>query len=175
MMIQSILLEYSSRYTPSNSQFILQFPVFYDEYANLGSQLKSNKPVRGTMSVPFTRAKIPSRWRLSFRAFRASPHTRNYAVQAPGRPTLQVFNRAVKHMQKDRAARKVEQSRQVDYIKDEVAKRLCERLLVRPPTPYLVDLSVYANVASTVFNRISKGPFRMPLISVQIVAILPEL
>lgn len=34
-------------------------------------------------------------------------------------------------MQKDRAARNVEQSRQVDYIKDEVAKRLCERLLVR--------------------------------------------
>lgn len=34
-------------------------------------------------------------------------------------------------MQKDRAARNVEQSRQVDYIKDEVARRLCERLLVR--------------------------------------------
>lgn len=74
-----------------------------------------------------------SRWRHSLRPFNISLHMRNYAVQAPGRPAFEVFNGAVKHMQKDRAARKVEQSRQVDYIKDEVAKRLCERLLVRSP------------------------------------------
>ena len=43
---------------------------------------------------------------------------------------LEVFNRKTKHMQKDRAARNVEESRKVDYIKDEVAMRLCERLLV---------------------------------------------
>jgi NADH dehydrogenase [ubiquinone] 1 alpha subcomplex assembly factor 5 len=85
------------------------------------------------MSAPFTVqiAKTPSRWRPSLQALRIPTHTRNYAVQAPGRPTLKVFNQAVKHMQKDRAAQNVEQSRQVDYIKDEVAKRLCERLLVR--------------------------------------------
>lgn len=86
------------------------------------------------MSVPSVLAKLPSRWRLSLRL---SSQTRNYAVQAPGRPTFEVFNRTVKHMQKDRAARNVEQSRQVDYIKDEVAKRLCERLLVRLSTPLL--------------------------------------
>lgn len=56
--------------------------------------------------------------------------SRGYAVQAPGTPTLEVFNRNTKHLQKDRAGKNVEQSRQVDYLKDEVAFRLCERLLV---------------------------------------------
>lgn len=43
---------------------------------------------------------------------------------------MEVFNRQTKHLQKDRAARNVEESRKVDYLKDEVAMRLCERLLV---------------------------------------------
>ena len=43
---------------------------------------------------------------------------------------LEVFNRKIKHLQKDRAAQNVEESRNVDYLKDEVATRLCERLLV---------------------------------------------
>jgi hypothetical protein len=46
---------------------------------------------------------------------------------------LEVFNRKIKHLQKDRAARNVEESRKVDYLKDEVAMRLCERLLVSIP------------------------------------------
>lgn len=56
---------------------------------------------------------------------------RRYAVQAPGAPTLQVFDRRHKWMQKERAASNVEESRKVDYLKNEVANRLCERLLVR--------------------------------------------
>ncbi len=56
---------------------------------------------------------------------------RNYAIQAPGNPTLQVFDRHAKYLQKERAAANVERSRQVDYLKDEVAIRLTERLLVR--------------------------------------------
>lgn len=56
--------------------------------------------------------------------------SRSYAVQAPGSPTLQVFNRHTKYQQKERAAANVERSRQVDYLKDEVAMRLSERLLV---------------------------------------------
>lgn len=44
---------------------------------------------------------------------------------------LEVFNRKTKHLQKERAAQNVEESRKVDYLKDEVARRLCERLLVR--------------------------------------------
>lgn len=55
---------------------------------------------------------------------------RSYAIQTPGAPTLQVFNRHIKWLQKERAAQDVETSRKVDYLKDEVAFRLCERLLV---------------------------------------------
>lgn len=76
------------------------------------------------MSIPLTR--IPSRWRPGTKII-----TRNYAVQTPGRPSLEVFNRTAKRIQKDRAGRNVEQSRKVDYLKDEVALRLCDRLLVR--------------------------------------------
>ena len=54
-----------------------------------------------------------------------------YATQAPGAPSLQVFNRDTKRLQRERAAADVELSRRVDYLRDEVAKRLCERLLVR--------------------------------------------
>jgi NADH dehydrogenase [ubiquinone] 1 alpha subcomplex assembly factor 5 len=56
--------------------------------------------------------------------------SRHYAVQSPGSPTLQVFDRHVKFLQKERAALDKEQSRQTDYLKDEVAMRLSERLLV---------------------------------------------
>lgn len=67
---------------------------------------------------------------LSKRGFSQAVRTRAYASQTPGNPTLEVFNRKTKHLQKDRAAQNVEQSRKVDYLKDEVATRLCERLLV---------------------------------------------
>ena len=43
---------------------------------------------------------------------------------------LEVFNGKVKRMQKERAGMDVEESRKVDYLRDEVAMRLCERLLV---------------------------------------------
>ncbi len=56
---------------------------------------------------------------------------RSYAVQAPGAPTLQIFNQHVKYLQKERAAANAGQSRKVDYVRDEVAQRLCERLLVQ--------------------------------------------
>jgi len=55
---------------------------------------------------------------------------RGYAIQAPGAPSLQVFNRHTKYLQKERAASDVETSRKLDYLKDEVASRLCERILV---------------------------------------------
>jgi len=58
---------------------------------------------------------------------------RGYAFQAAGAPVFEVFNRQTKWRQKERAAANVEASRQSDYLKDEVAARLCERLLVSPP------------------------------------------
>ena len=48
---------------------------------------------------------------------------------------LQVFNDNTKHLQRERAAADVEASRKVDYLRDEVANRLCERLLVLSPHP----------------------------------------
>ncbi|KAE8150133.1 S-adenosyl-L-methionine-dependent methyltransferase [Aspergillus avenaceus] len=69
------------------------------------------------------------------------PFTRTYASQTPGNPVLEIFNRKVKHLQKDRAAQNVEESRKTDYIKDEVAMRLCERLLdIKRDIPKVLDL-----------------------------------
>jgi hypothetical protein len=52
---------------------------------------------------------------------------RQYAT-AP--QSFHVFDRNVKRMQKDRAASNVEESRVVDYLKDEIAARVADRLLV---------------------------------------------
>jgi NADH dehydrogenase [ubiquinone] 1 alpha subcomplex assembly factor 5 len=43
--------------------------------------------------------------------------------------SFQVFDRHVKQLQKDRAASNAEQSRTVDYLKDEIAARVADRLL----------------------------------------------
>ncbi|KAA8646188.1 hypothetical protein EYZ11_004779 [Aspergillus tanneri] len=68
------------------------------------------------------------------------PPLRRFATQT-GNPVWEVFNRRVKHLQKDRAARHVVQSRQTDYLKDEVALRLCERLLdIKRHFPRVLDL-----------------------------------
>ncbi|OJD18153.1 hypothetical protein AJ78_01819 [Emergomyces pasteurianus Ep9510] len=67
--------------------------------------------------------------------------TRSYAVQTPGAPTLEVFNRRTKLLQKERAGRNVELSRKVDYLKDEIAFRLSERLLdINRHFPNVLDL-----------------------------------
>ena len=54
---------------------------------------------------------------------------RSYAVQSPGTPAIEVFDSRTKWQHKQRAASNVEQSRKVDYLRDEVAARLCDRLL----------------------------------------------
>ncbi|KAL2809782.1 S-adenosyl-L-methionine-dependent methyltransferase [Aspergillus granulosus] len=70
-----------------------------------------------------------------------APARRTYASQTPGNPVLEIFNRKTKHLQKDRAAQNVEESRKVDYLKDEVAMRLCERLLdIKRTFPNVLDL-----------------------------------
>ena len=55
---------------------------------------------------------------------------RTYAFQTPGGAVFKVFNSRAKWHQKERAAANSELSRQADYLKDEVAMRVCERLLV---------------------------------------------
>lgn len=62
--------------------------------------------------------------------YRHISNQRFYAVQAAGAPRFQVFNRHTKWLQKERAGVNSEQSREADYLKDEVAIRVSERLLV---------------------------------------------
>ena len=59
----------------------------------------------------------------------ASTPSRRYAIQAGGSPIAEVFDQRTKWLQKERAASDQKHSRQVDYLRDEVARRLCERLL----------------------------------------------
>ncbi|KAI1657499.1 S-adenosyl-L-methionine-dependent methyltransferase [Daldinia decipiens] len=66
---------------------------------------------------------------------------RFYAIQAAAPPVHQVFNRHTKWLQKERAAAHVENSRVADYLKDEVAIRLCDRLLdIKRNYPSVLDL-----------------------------------
>ncbi|KAF2175661.1 S-adenosyl-L-methionine-dependent methyltransferase [Zopfia rhizophila CBS 207.26] len=75
--------------------------------------------------------------------------TRRYAVQAPGAPTFEIFSHQHKWMQKERAAADAQTSRNVDYLRDEVASRLCERLLdINRHFPHVLDLGANAcNIA----------------------------
>lgn len=88
----------------------------------------------------------PSTWQLGSRNV---PIARSYAVQAPGAPTVEVFDSRTKWVHKERAARNVQQSRQVDYLRDEVAMRLCDRLLdINRPFPKVLDFGANAcNIA----------------------------
>ncbi|EFE40973.1 hypothetical protein TRV_04300 [Trichophyton verrucosum HKI 0517] len=91
---------------------------------------------------------------------RISPLSRTYAVQTPGNPTLEVFNRRTKLLQKDRAAKNVDTSRQVDYLKDEVAMRLSDRLLdIKRHFPNVLDLGANScNIARALTSTpISNG------------------
>ncbi|TDZ68000.1 Arginine-hydroxylase NDUFAF5 [Colletotrichum trifolii] len=66
---------------------------------------------------------------------------RSYALPSGGAPAFQVFNRRTKWLQKERAASNPEASRQADYLKDEIAVRLCERLLdIKRNFPRVLDL-----------------------------------
>ncbi|KAI1330682.1 S-adenosyl-L-methionine-dependent methyltransferase [Xylariaceae sp. FL0255] len=65
---------------------------------------------------------------------------RSYAFPAAAPPIQQVFNRRTKWMQKERAAADVQNSRLADYLKDEVAIRLCDRLLdIKRNYPQVLD------------------------------------
>ncbi|KAK3387589.1 S-adenosyl-L-methionine-dependent methyltransferase [Podospora didyma] len=66
---------------------------------------------------------------------------RSYAFQAAGGPVFEVFNRRTKWLQKERAGADVERSREADYLKDEIASRVCERLLdIKRHFPRVLDL-----------------------------------
>jgi len=72
----------------------------------------------------------------NLRLLTATPGARRtYAFQASGGAVFKVFNSRTKWLQKERAAANPELSRQADYLKDEVAMRVCERLLVSTLRP----------------------------------------
>lgn len=85
---------------------------------------------------------------------------RPYAIQSPGAPTLQIFNENVKYLQKERAASNHEHSRKTDYLKDEVAQRLVDRLLdINRQFPRVLDLGANScNIA----RALSKPPLIAP-------------
>ncbi|KAG5930468.1 hypothetical protein E4U42_001040 [Claviceps africana] len=68
---------------------------------------------------------------------------RSYAVHSsagPRLPRYEVFNRRTKWLQKERAASKPELSREADYLKDEVAIRVAERLVyIKRHFPRVLD------------------------------------
>ncbi|KAH8677899.1 S-adenosyl-L-methionine-dependent methyltransferase [Xylariales sp. PMI_506] len=86
---------------------------------------------------------------------------RSYAFATSSAPVHQVFNRRTKWLQKERAAAHVEQSRTVDYLKDEVAARLCERLLdIKRHYPRVLDVG--ANSCNIARALTSPNPDRDP-------------
>lgn len=74
---------------------------------------------------------------------------RAYAIQSPGTSAIEVFDAHSKWQHKERAALNIEQSRNVDYLRDEVAARLCDRLLdINRTFPKVLDFGANAcNIA----------------------------
>ena len=86
--------------------------------------------------------------------FPKTPFARTYAIQAGGAPIAEVFDSQTKWLHKERAAVNVEQSRQVDYLRDEVGFRLCERLLdINRNFPKVLDFGANACNIARVLTR----------------------
>ena len=84
---------------------------------------------------------------------------RSYAVQSPGAPTIEVFDSRTKWIHKEHAASNVEQSRKVDYLRDEVAFRLCDRLLdINRHFPKVLDFGANACNIARILTRPNPDP-----------------
>ncbi|KAI0442856.1 S-adenosyl-L-methionine-dependent methyltransferase [Xylaria telfairii] len=84
---------------------------------------------------------------------------RSYAFQAAAPPAYQVFNRHTKWSQKERAARDVENSRTADYLRDEVAIRVCERLLdIKRHYPRVLDFGANSCNIARALTRQNPDP-----------------
>lgn len=87
---------------------------------------------------------------------------RRYAVQAGGGPIVEVFDSRTKWKHKERAAANVEHSRKVDYLRDEVAFRLCERLLdINRPFEKVLDFGANACNIAKILTRPDPDPDSM--------------
>ncbi|KAK3073733.1 hypothetical protein LTR53_004430 [Teratosphaeriaceae sp. CCFEE 6253] len=82
------------------------------------------------------------------------PTYRRYAIQAGGSPIAEVFDARTKLLQKERAATNATQSRQVDYLRDEIASRLCDRLLdINRHFPRVLDFGANACNVAKILSR----------------------
>ncbi|KAI0455065.1 S-adenosyl-L-methionine-dependent methyltransferase [Xylaria acuta] len=91
---------------------------------------------------------------------------RSYAFQAAAPPVHQVFNRRTKWSQKERAARDVENGRTADYLKDEVAIRVCERLLdIKRRYPRVLDFGANSCNIARALTRENPDPNPETLVS----------
>jgi NADH dehydrogenase [ubiquinone] 1 alpha subcomplex assembly factor 5 len=72
---------------------------------------------------------------------------------------VEVFSNRTKWLQKERAAASGQQSRQVDYLRDEVAARLCDRLLdINRSFPKVLDFGANACNIARVLTRPDPDP-----------------
>ncbi|KXL46546.1 hypothetical protein M433DRAFT_153619 [Acidomyces richmondensis BFW] len=79
---------------------------------------------------------------------------RQYAIQAGGAPIVEVFDPRTKWQHKERFAADAFQSRQVDYLRDEVATRLCDRLLdINRHFPKVLDFGANACNIARILTR----------------------
>ncbi|KAI3319072.1 S-adenosyl-L-methionine-dependent methyltransferase, partial [Xylariaceae sp. AK1471] len=96
----------------------------------------------------------------------ASSTRRSYAFQASAPPIHQVFNRRTKWLQKERAAGDIENSRIADYLKDEVATRVCERLLdIKRHYPHVLDFGANSCNIARALTRENPDPNPETLVS----------
>ncbi|KAL2116410.1 hypothetical protein VTJ04DRAFT_8578 [Mycothermus thermophilus] len=83
---------------------------------------------------------------------------RHYAFQTGG-TAFRVFNPRTKWLQKERAASNPTLSRQADYLKDEVAMRVCERLLdIKRQFPLTLDLGANSCNIARALTRPNPDP-----------------
>jgi NADH dehydrogenase [ubiquinone] 1 alpha subcomplex assembly factor 5 len=83
---------------------------------------------------------------------------RSLATPAAAPHAFQVFNRHAKWHQRERAASRVDESRQADYLRDEVASRLCERLLdIKRDFPRVLDFGANACNLARALTEIQGG------------------
>ena len=93
----------------------------------------------------YTFMMLPFRRRILSRVPRFNSRSLASVADTTAPAPYQIFDRYAKVLQKDRsaAANRVENSRTVDYVRDEIADRLIERVLVSPdPTFCFACLTV---------------------------------
>lgn len=97
------------------------------------------------MKSSFLRISLPFLAHCRLPCLRAARHRRRYAVHAPAGSALNVFSTHQKWLQRERAASDPPSSRSADYLRDEAASRLCERVLdINRHFPAVLDLGAHA-------------------------------